>query len=104
MNDVSSIDWYKPIEGQINFDWYMPFYDLQIESIKKQAQEEREEKKRGKGMNTYRIYLDDEEQNEITVEADSFEMAKDNEYVIFKHGMQTIGFFKMCEIIGVVKE
>ena len=55
-------------------------------------------------MNTYRIYLDDEEQNEISVEADSFEMSKDNEYVLFKHGMQTIGFFKMCEIIGVAKE
>jgi hypothetical protein len=55
-------------------------------------------------MNTYRIYLDDEEQNEITVEADSFEISKDNEYVTFKHGMQIIGFFKMCEIIGVAKE
>ena len=55
-------------------------------------------------MNTYRIYLDDEEQNEITVEADSFEISKDNEYVYFKHGMQTIGFFKMHEVIGVAKE
>ena len=55
-------------------------------------------------MNTYTIYLDDEEANEITVEADSFEISKDNEYIYFKHGMQTIGFFKMCEIIGVAKE
>lgn len=55
-------------------------------------------------MNTYTVYLDDEEQSEITVQADSFEISKDDGYVIFKHGMQTIGFFKMHEIIGVAKE
>lgn len=55
-------------------------------------------------MNTYTIYLNDEEQTEITIKADSFEISKDNEYVNFKHGMQIIGFFKMCEIIGVEKE
>lgn len=54
-------------------------------------------------MNTYTVYLD-QEGNEITVNADSFEISKDNEYITFKHGMQTIGFFKMCEIIGVAKE
>ena len=55
-------------------------------------------------MNTYTVYLNDEEGNEITVAADSFEISKDNEYVYFKHGMQTIGFFKMAEIVGVTKE
>lgn len=55
-------------------------------------------------MNVYKIYLDDEELNEITVEADSFEISKDSEYVNFKHGMQIIAFFKMCEVIGVAKE
>lgn len=34
MNDISNIDWYKPIDNQLNFDYYMPFYDLQIESLK----------------------------------------------------------------------
>lgn len=55
-------------------------------------------------MNTYTIYLNDDAANEITIQADSFEISKDNEYIYFKHGMQTIGFFKMIEIIGVAKE
>jgi hypothetical protein len=47
MNNISDIDWYKPIESQIYFDYYMPFYDLQIESIKKKAQLEQEREKGG---------------------------------------------------------
>lgn len=55
-------------------------------------------------MNTYTVFLDDEEHNEVTVEADSFEISKDNEYVYFKHGMQITGFFRMSEVIGVARE
>ena len=58
-------------------------------------------------MNEYTIYLDtkDEEySSDITIHADSFEISKDEQYVYFKHGMQTIGFFKMCEVIGVAKD
>ena len=55
-------------------------------------------------MNTYIVYLNDEEGTEITVEADSFEISKDNEYVNFKHGMLITGFFKMNEIVGIARE
>lgn len=54
-------------------------------------------------MNEYTIYLvdDDNTNSEIIVSADSFEISKDGEYVYFQHGMKTIGFFKMSEIIGI---
>lgn len=58
-------------------------------------------------MNEYIIYLDtkDEEySSDVTISADSFEISKDEQYVYFKHGMQTIGFFKMCEVLGVAKQ
>lgn len=57
-------------------------------------------------MNEYTVYLNNtsEDSCDITIHADSFEISKDEQYVYFKHGMQTIGFFKMCEVIGVAKE
>lgn len=57
-------------------------------------------------MNEYTIYLNDTSENscDITMSADSFEISKDEKYIYFKHGMQTIGFFKMSEVIGVVQE
>lgn len=57
-------------------------------------------------MNEYTVFLNGTTENscDITISADSFEISKDEQYIYFKHGMQTVGFFKMSEVIGIAKE
>lgn len=53
-------------------------------------------------MSTFTIYLNDEEQTEIEIVADAYEI-KDN-YVHFKYGIKEVGFFKLDAIIGIEKD